>query len=108
MVTLPQQEIDAWIAALRQDITATATAQPVDDPWAELMGRSKTKPATWRLGMFASAYFYVVSQQDVERLVALIPQLYAEFQGLTGNALQRYLSFSSGGISRRAPTQASG
>ncbi|MDR2881240.1 MAG: hypothetical protein LBV29_05010, partial [Azoarcus sp.] len=96
---LPAPDLEDWIKALRTDLAATATAIP-SSPYSP-----QQKPASWHLGMFASAYFYVTKKEDVQRLVETIPQLHKEFQDLTGGALTRYLSFGTGNIARKPLTQ---
>jgi hypothetical protein len=96
---LPAPDLEDWIEALRVDPAATATVLPSSSH------SPRQKPASWHLGMFASAYFYVTKKEDVQRLVEAIPQLHKEFQELTGGALTRYLSFSTGSIARTSPTQ---
>ena len=97
---LPAPELQRWIDALRSDAGATATV-----PASDASGPSQP-PATWRLAMFASAYFHIRSKADGGRLALLIPQLHEEFQALTGHALTRYMGLRSGAVSRRAHTQA--
>ncbi|MDR2881239.1 MAG: DUF3396 domain-containing protein [Azoarcus sp.] len=92
---LPAPDLEDWIEALNTNSAATATALP-SSPHSALQ-----KPASWHLGIFASAYFYVISREDVQRLTQTIPQLHKEFQELTGGALTRYLSFGTANIARK-------
>lgn len=98
---LPAPNIERWIEALREDPDATATALPSSP------SSSMQKPATWRLGMQATAYFYVLTMGDVHRLVKLIPDLHREFQQLTGHALSKYMAFKSGSVARQPHSQSS-
>ncbi|WP_070095038.1 type VI immunity family protein [Variovorax boronicumulans] len=96
---LPAPSLESWIEALRKDPEATTTALP-SSPFSPMQ-----EPATWRLGIQATAYFYVLSMGDVHRLVEVIPELHQEFQQLTGHALSRYLAFETGSIARQPHSQ---
>ncbi len=96
---LPAADLQHWTDALRHDPAATVTV-PVGAPGSPLQ-----TPATWRLGMFASAYFHVHSRADAARLAQVVPRLHQEFQALTGHALKRYMALRSGAVSRKAYTQ---
>ncbi|MFM9924797.1 type VI immunity family protein [Variovorax sp. H27-G14] len=96
---LPAADLQRWTDALRHDPNATVTVP------AGPAGSPLQTPATWRLGMFASACFYVHSRADAARLAVVVPRLHQEFQALTGQALTRYMALRSGAVSRKAYTQ---
>jgi len=49
-----------------------------------------TEPATWRSTVFATAYFYTPTPEDVERISIGIPDIAAKFDSLTQGVLTRY------------------
>lgn len=92
---LTEPEVLDWIARLKTDIEATAIAQPSGLPFDRI-----DKPAVWRIGIYASAFFYI-PQDSAVRIAEGIPALHARFQKLTGSALTIYQNGNTGGLMRR-------
>jgi hypothetical protein len=89
-------DIEQWIAALRRNPEAVATATPYEDP----LDNHQHRPAQWHIGMAANAYFYLRNAQDAQRVSHLIPSLHDEFQALTGGRLTRYIRFNTGNFKK--------
>lgn len=91
---LTEKEVADWIERLKDDVEAPVTVQPSGAPFDPI-----TKPATWRVGIYATAFFYIPESARA-RIAEGVPALHARFQALIGNELTLYQNGDTGAVSK--------
>ena len=79
---LDRQAIDRWIEALRNNPEASASVPADKGPLSQF-----TQDAEWRLGVYMTTFFHVVDDAMQDRLIRGVPDLFAQFDDLTRQAL---------------------
>ena len=92
---LNEQAIADWINRLKLDGEATVTVPPGATPFNVVK-----QPATWRLGIYATAFFYI-PEAARQPLAQGIPALHARFQALTDHPLTSYQNGKTGSVSKQ-------
>ena len=90
---LKPYELEDWITALSKNPDAAVTVQPDPEPYSVI-----TQPATWFLGVYASAHFYIPTDEDVTRIADAMPGLFETFDQLTGRQLSQVQNGDTGKV----------